>query len=56
LKIHWFMDIWFLIVLFSPLFLIHQCTKGKIMTWREFWFFLFGVFVAGIPFIYVVNQ
>lgn len=49
--------IWFIICLFVPIFIVYQnVVQNKRVTWREFCFLVYGVFLAGIPFLYVVNH
>jgi hypothetical protein len=48
--------LWYLTFLFSIQFVIYQLFRGKLITWREIGFFIFGIMVGGIPFYWIMQQ
>lgn len=47
---------WMIACMIAPIVVTYQSIEGIKMTSREFCFFLYGVFIAGLPFIYVVSH
>lgn len=45
---------WMITCVIAPIVVTYQSIEGIKMTSREFFFFLYGVFITGIPFIYMV--
>ena len=55
-KINWAMWIWYAVAIVSMFYVLFQVNYGNIMTWREVWFFFLGMFITGVPFVYLMNQ
>lgn len=53
---NWLLWVWYAVSITSMFYVIYQVNIGKHMTTKEIKFFFLGMFITGVPFVYLLSQ